>query len=260
MKSRLDTIERRLQVFIENTIFFFPWNNRQAHFAHLLVDAVARTQVEDGAGRISLAASYTICANPELVQSWQDNPAFLSDVSRLLWEAAADVNMAFHSLPSFHLIPDPSLPTGAVRIDVVHPSAAVEETGVMPSNGADVRQGSPFPASAFLIVNGTQIYPLNLPVVNIGRRLENNLVIDDPRVSRNHALLRANNGRYMLCDLNSTGGTYVNGQRITQQALRPGDVISLAGFAIIYGEESIASDSSTGGSTTAIQPPPSSTT
>jgi pSer/pThr/pTyr-binding forkhead associated (FHA) protein len=93
--------------------------------------------------------------------------------------------------------------------------------------------------------------------VNIGRRLENNLVIDDPRVSRNHALLRANNGRYMLCDLNSSGGTYVNGLRITQQALRPGDVISLAGVSIIYGEESGSDPYSTDGSTTAITPPPS---
>ncbi len=49
--------------------------------------------------------------------------------------------------------------------------------------------------------------------------------------------LRAIRGRYVLFDLNSTGGTFVNGQRITQFTLRPGDVISLAGVTIIYGEE-----------------------
>jgi len=62
-------------------------------------------------------------------------------------------------------------------------------------------------------------------------------VLSDPRVSRKHAQLRSSKGSYVIFDLNSTGGTYVNGKRITQQVLKPGDVISLAGVPIIYGEE-----------------------
>jgi pSer/pThr/pTyr-binding forkhead associated (FHA) protein len=41
----------------------------------------------------------------------------------------------------------------------------------------------------------------------------------------------------VLFDLNSTGGTYVNGQRIYQHALKAGDVISLSGVPVIYGED-----------------------
>jgi pSer/pThr/pTyr-binding forkhead associated (FHA) protein len=67
--------------------------------------------------------------------------------------------------------------------------------------------------------------------------LENQLVIDDPRVSRNHAQLRAIKGRFALFDLNSTGGTFVNGQRTSQTVLYPGDVISLAGVALIFGQD-----------------------
>jgi pSer/pThr/pTyr-binding forkhead associated (FHA) protein len=78
---------------------------------------------------------------------------------------------------------------------------------------------------------------LNDPVVNIGRRLENHLVIDDPRISRNHSQLRAINGRYVLFDLNSTGGSFVNGQRTSQTVLYPGDVVSLAGVALIFGQD-----------------------
>jgi pSer/pThr/pTyr-binding forkhead associated (FHA) protein len=63
------------------------------------------------------------------------------------------------------------------------------------------------------------------------------LVIDDPRVSRNHAQLRAIKGRFVLFDLNSTGGTFVNGQRTSQTVLYPGDVISLAGVALIFGQD-----------------------
>ena len=81
------------------------------------------------------------------------------------------------------------------------------------------------------------MHPLTEPVVNIGRRLENQLVIDDPRVSRNHAQLRAIKGRFVLFDLNATGGTFVNGQRTSQTVLYPGDVISLAGVALIFGQD-----------------------
>jgi pSer/pThr/pTyr-binding forkhead associated (FHA) protein len=93
------------------------------------------------------------------------------------------------------------------------------------------------PENAFLIVEGVKVHPLNESVVNIGRRLENQLVIDDPRVSRNHAQLRAIKGRFVLFDLNSTGGTFVNGQRTSQTVLYPGDVISLAGVALIFGQD-----------------------
>jgi pSer/pThr/pTyr-binding forkhead associated (FHA) protein len=74
-------------------------------------------------------------------------------------------------------------------------------------------------------------------VVNIGRRPDNNLVIDDPSVSRVHAQLRAIRGQMVLFDLESTGGTYVNGQRVASSILYPGDVISLAHTQLVYGQD-----------------------
>jgi pSer/pThr/pTyr-binding forkhead associated (FHA) protein len=74
-------------------------------------------------------------------------------------------------------------------------------------------------------------------VINIGRRLDNHVVIDDPRISRNHAQIREIKGRFVIFDLNSTGGTYVNGDRINQSVLYPGDVISLAGVTLIFGQD-----------------------
>jgi pSer/pThr/pTyr-binding forkhead associated (FHA) protein len=41
----------------------------------------------------------------------------------------------------------------------------------------------------------------------------------------------------VLFDLNSTGGSFVNGQRTNQSVLYPGDVISLAGVALIFGQD-----------------------
>src|SRR5512146_2157675 len=105
------------------------------------------------------------------------------------------------------------------------------------SEEAELQDPVRIPEDAFIIVDGIKVIPLNQPLIRIGRRLENNLVLDDPRVSRTHAELRAINGRYVLLDLNSTGGTFVNGLRITQSVVYPGDVISLAGVNLVYGQK-----------------------
>ena len=86
------------------------------------------------------------------------------------------------------------------------------------------------PTSAYLIVN-SQVFALDKEIINIGRKLDNHIVIHDPRVSRNHAQLRAAKDHYVILDLNSTGGTYVNGQRITKSTLYSGDSLSLSGVS-----------------------------
>ncbi len=93
------------------------------------------------------------------------------------------------------------------------------------------------PENAFLIVEGVKVFPLTLTVVNIGRRLDNQLIIDDPRVSRNHAQLRTIKGRYVVFDLKLNRGDIC--QRTTHQpeCALPGDVISLAGVALIFGQD-----------------------
>ena len=90
------------------------------------------------------------------------------------------------------------------------------------------------PQNAFFVIEGAKFYPLVKAIINIGRRLENDLVIDDPRVSRSHAQLRAIQGHYVLFDLNSTGGTFVNWQRITETIIYPNDTISLGGVTMTF--------------------------
>jgi pSer/pThr/pTyr-binding forkhead associated (FHA) protein len=93
------------------------------------------------------------------------------------------------------------------------------------------------PANAYLIIDGTQIYPLTCSVLNIGRRPDNQIVIDDPRVSRVHAQVRAIKGRFVIFDLDSKGGTFVNTQRVSQSTLFTGDVINLSGYPMVYGQD-----------------------
>lgn len=95
------------------------------------------------------------------------------------------------------------------------------------------------PQNAFLVIEGMKVHTLTESVINIGRKFENHIIIDDPRISRHHAQLRAIRGHFVLFDLNSTGGTFVNGQRTTQTVLYPGDMISLAGVTLIFGQDSL---------------------
>jgi pSer/pThr/pTyr-binding forkhead associated (FHA) protein len=75
------------------------------------------------------------------------------------------------------------------------------------------------------------------PLITLGRKLDNHLVLADPHVSRRHAEIRLQSGRFVLRDLNSTAGTRVNGQLIHEHPLQPGDVIVIAGSSLIYGED-----------------------
>jgi predicted component of type VI protein secretion system len=71
-------------------------------------------------------------------------------------------------------------------------------------------------------------FPLDGDQLTIGRDSSNGVAINDAEVSRRHARLNFQGGKYVLEDLGSTNGTFVNGQRLAGPVvLKPGDVVSL---------------------------------
>jgi pSer/pThr/pTyr-binding forkhead associated (FHA) protein len=68
---------------------------------------------------------------------------------------------------------------------------------------------------------------LDKPVVSIGRLVANDICLEDPFVSRYHCVIGYEDGQYVLEDLHSTNGTYVNGERINVYALAEGDLIRI---------------------------------
>ena len=73
-----------------------------------------------------------------------------------------------------------------------------------------------------------KVFPLEGDVITIGREAENGIVINDAEVSRKHTQFVFQGGKYIITDLGSTNGTFVNGERLTgQHVLVPGEVISL---------------------------------
>lgn len=74
-------------------------------------------------------------------------------------------------------------------------------------------------------VAGDEVLPLDRDTLSIGRALDNDLVVEDPAVSRHHAEIRRQYGRFYLTDLESTNGTKVNGKRVSGSFLQDGDRI-----------------------------------
>jgi hypothetical protein len=206
--------------------------------------ALQETITQNTDGIFSVPSLFTIYLNPQNLHLWKNQQELLQRLSIVLNEAALEQNVRFVVPPSIHLDEDASLPIDDLKIIVHDLTVNRGETAAIHFNIPENNPGNPL--NAFLIFNGSEIFTLNMPVINIGRRSNNQLVIDDPRVSRSHAQLRARRGAFLITDLNSTGGTFVNSERITQQILKPGDVISLAGVLIIYGEEALPPSGKTG--------------
>ena len=66
----------------------------------------------------------------------------------------------------------------------------------------------------------------------IGRSSACQLVLADDTVSRRHAELRVEDGCWVLRDLGSSNGTWVNGRRVVEVEVRPGDVVQLGASAL----------------------------
>ncbi len=99
-----------------------------------------------------------------------------------------------------------------------------------------------------------QIYELNKDIITLGRDITNDIVINDPEVSRHHCRLTRGGGGYTLEDLGSTNGTFVNGQRLTgARPLAGGDMIGL-GETVTLGYESTIPAPEPGQQATMISP------
>jgi hypothetical protein len=238
MADGLDKLESQLRNLIEkHAVRLFSGGDIESKLVEELIKALQAEIEENADGDQNAPHIFALNVNPKYVQDIRSNQTLLDSLSRILLAARETSGLTFESDPSITVFPDETINEGDFSIRALRSTPALETHGIAPAS--DKAEESMIPPRAFLIVGGSKIFPLELDVVNVGRKLSNALVIDDARVSRNHAQLRAVKGRYMLFDLNSTGGTFVNGKRITQSALHPGDVISLSGVPMVYGQDAV---------------------
>lgn len=76
--------------------------------------------------------------------------------------------------------------------------------------------------------------PVSSSAVTIGRLPNNAVAIDNPAVSGQHARVMVEGGQYVLEDLNSRNGTFVNNQAVTKHVLQEGDVIRIGKHTLTF--------------------------
>ncbi|GAB4503758.1 MAG: hypothetical protein Fur0043_07500 [Anaerolineales bacterium] len=239
MKLNLEQIESRLRDLVEvKLVDLLPGANASSQAIRKLSQAMMNNLAPGEDGKEVAPNVFTLVVHPNQVLAWQ-SPTVLQTLIASLKTVGEEAGVYFDAPPTITITQNPEQEEDALEVIASRQANAVADTvGMTPVKEPTTGQSEEsLPENAFLIVDGVKVFPLTQAVINIGRRLDNQLVIDDPRISRSHAQLRAIKGRYVLFDLNSTGGTYVNGQKVSQSVLYPGDVISLAGVALVFGQD-----------------------
>ena len=91
-----------------------------------------------------------------------------------------------------------------------------------------------FPSLIYVQGNEQRSIVMNRTPFSVGRKVDKDLVIPDPRVSRDHALIVAESGDFFVIDQGSKHGTYVNGERVQRQRLQRNDRLEFGVRDVAY--------------------------
>lgn len=239
LTNRLDRLEARLQALIEGHIArLLPVHFSRDSLIHQMVTAMKAGVIRSEQGTLLVPDIFHIQINPLHSSNFPDLEQLLTELAELIYQAGDQAGFHFRNFPTVNLTPDPDIAPNTIAIIAQARQDFPSDTLAHEVDISDNAENTP--PNAFLIIDGKQVYNLEKTTIHIGRRADNDIIIDDPRVSRQHAVLRAVQRRYILFDLASTGGTLVNGQQISQRTLEPGDVISLAGVPLVYAQDDAA--------------------
>jgi hypothetical protein len=194
--------------------------------------------------------SYVVSLSPsDFAQFEQYRRSLEQDLSEAILGAARDRNYTLLAFPTVEIERDEDLPPGDLRVscalvdasgEEVAPDAktlgAVEAGHTMVLDREKLRERPRAPKASLAVREGEDRREIGLgpEPLAIGRDPQNDLVLDDRRVSRRHAEIRLRLGRYTLYDLQSTNGTYVNGRRVAEMVLSDGDRLSVGGVELLF--------------------------
>lgn len=192
--------------------------------------------------------SYVVSLSPtDFAQFEQYRRSLERDLAEALLGAARERSYTLLAYPSVEIERDEDMPPGDIRVSCAMVDASGEEVETDPKRLGAVESGHtmvldreallrdrPRAPKASLERADAPAVPLGPEAVLIGRDPQNDVVLDDRRVSRKHAEIRLRLGRYTLYDLQSTNGTYVNGRRVAEKVLEDGDKVSVGGLEVVF--------------------------
>lgn len=237
-RRRFSNLEERLERLIEGGFArLFRGGLQPREVAVQLVRAIEDNIQIDTNDREAAPTHFQVrFHHKDLTPLLSQTPNLSKQLTHHVINYCQDNGLYLSKTPQITLVADPKIHANTIEVIATHIEDIHSTTQTM---AAVFHQGQPpsRPAEAQLIVDGKQTVPLNEEIFNIGRHPDNDLALEDPRVSRHHVQLRLRYGRYMLYDRQSRGGTYVNSQRINEHLLAPGDVIRLGSVSILYMED-----------------------
>lgn len=237
MKDPLQQLETKLKHWIEGSIekLLTP-NISPATLARHLAVAMEQGLQSDAHGMQRAPDTYQVFLHPLTLESLNSvSPELCEGLSKGLNEIALGQGFRLTVVPQINLLPDSSLSEREIIARAWHKTSPLDQTRGYRYD--QLKKNSRMPPGAFLIIDGGKHIALTKPVINIGRRTENQVVLNHPKVSRTHAQIRLKEGRFVLFDVGSKSGTNVDGIPVKQHILQPGDVITIVDFHLVYGEE-----------------------
>jgi hypothetical protein len=228
---------------------FGRWFAGQLHpieVATQLARAMEDGQVLNMRGEHLAPNMYWVYLHPDDYEALrQAQPTLPGDLTQSVIDLAAQARLTLTQTPVVEIHSAASIPRHQVSVAARYvPLESVEpgrtrEMSTQASAALRAEMERTPDAAPFLILDGRRTVPLSRSIVTIGRSLDNDVILNDTRVSRHHAQLRRRAGRYVVYDLGSSAGTFVNGDRVSECLLQAGDVLNLAGVQVIFGEESL---------------------
>jgi pSer/pThr/pTyr-binding forkhead associated (FHA) protein len=167
-----------------------------------------------------------LLARADVIRIGHDEFRFYADV------AAPPAPRGRRSVPPV-TAPRPPTGAGSRLSDTLHGLPPSALSGAVTPTAPQVA-----PLASLLVRSGAlkgRRLPVKVPVVNIGRAGFNDVVIEDPSVSTSHAKLQRRDDVWVLTDLGSTNGTFVEGERLSGEvALGPGTTVKFGEVAVLF--------------------------
>ncbi|HLL68797.1 MAG TPA: bifunctional nuclease domain-containing protein [Micromonosporaceae bacterium] len=136
----------------------------------------------------------------------------------------------------------PAAGTEAMAIDATHPMDVTAQLELVVPSVRPEEAGAGLPEAltgiaTLQIRQGSEagaVFPLSGDVVSCGRDPGNQIVLDDVSVSRKHAEFYRQGSAYVVADLGSLNGTYVNAERVKTAILVPGDDLRIGRYVFVF--------------------------
>ena len=240
----LRNLEAKLGGFVEGAFGrAFRTSVQPVELAHKLAKEMEENQMAS-VSRVYVPNHYRVFLSPaDREQFASYEPALRKELSDYLLEHARQESFALSTRPQVEFDTDERLDLGefGIQAQLLAPPEEEQEAegGAPPSAGdfghtmvyspsRDARRLDPAQdrRQALLVGDGRRNVLSGSRVV-LGRSREADIVLQDPNVSRRHAELRRDEGGWQIVDLGSTNGIKVNGRRVNNQPLSPGDQITI---------------------------------